>query len=94
MSETWVKLPPDHPKPLPVSILFGDEALEWKSEFQRMRTAVDALARDTQNLSCLDTIRQELTDMRAERMQANEHLYNISKSLEMIANIYRKGGPR
>lgn len=75
--------------PLPVSILFGDRALEWKSEFQRMRTAVDALARDTQNLSCLHTIRQELTDMRSDRVQANEHLYNISKSLEQIANVLR-----
>lgn len=75
--------------PLPVSILFGDRALEWKADFQRMRTAVDALAREAQNLSTLHTIRQELTDMRSDRVQTNEHLLNISKSLEQIANVLR-----
>ena len=55
-----------------------------------MRTAVDGLAREAQNLSCLHTIRQELTDMRSDRVQTNEHLLNISKSLEQIAIQLRK----
>ena len=91
MSETYVKLPPDHPKPLPISILFGDEALEWKADFQRMRTAVQGLDSAVTSIGhSLSAIVTEMRETRGDNIRANEALHSISKSLEQITNIYRK----
>ena len=92
MSETYVKLPPDHPKPLPVSILFGDEALEWKADFCRMRNAVQGLDSAVTSIGhSLAGIVTELREIRGDNIRANESLHSISKSLEQITNIYRTG---
>ena len=80
--ETWVKIPPDHPVPLPVSILFGDEALEWKADFCRMRRAVQGLDAAVTSIGhSLSTIAKELQDMSDNK----QTMHSIAKSLEQIS---------